>query len=237
MRLRSLAPLLASAWLLAAAPALADKGAKASPPPQPTLAEQVVFTARGDAELVARAMRVPKLPSTLDARDKAVVGRAVVLFRSGRIDLGRAELTRWINLKGARLSVDDATAAVLWVTREAVASRRADLVSAAERIQEIDGRVLVLEAAVADLRVAATKRRATVINALGDDDASRTTHSESVSHEDLASRLATAEEAQQKAEAERASARDAFVSLQGSSRVAIGALVSCVRVALERGHH
>lgn len=235
MRLAILTTTFAAAFLLALTPAHADK-AKASPPPKAstqTIAEQVVFSARGDAELIGRASRVRELPRTLDARDKAQVQRVAALFRAGRVDVGKSELGRWVHAKGNRLSVDDATATVLWVTREAVASRRADLVTAAERVQEVDNKVLVLEAAVADLKVAATKRRSTVVSMPGaqEADALRT---ESVSHVDLPSKLADAERAYEKAEAERASARDAFVGLQGASRGAITALIACVRVAIDR---
>jgi hypothetical protein len=59
-------------------------------------------------------------------------------------------------------------------------------------------------------------------------------HPERVAHEDLATRLAETERLYEKAEAERTSARDAFVATQGGSRPAITALVACVRIAIER---
>ncbi len=225
--------LAALALTLVASPAIADKGrAKAAAPP-PSVADQVLFSARGDAELVGRASRVKTLPSTLDARDRAAVGRVAALFRAGRPDVARAELAGWIRGRGHRHSVDDTTATVLWVTREAVASKRADLVTAAERVQDVDNKVLVLEAALADLRVAATKRRDTYVGMpVAAEEGVR--HPERVAQADLATRLAETERLYEKAEAERTASRDAFVSLQGTSRTAIGALVACVRIAIER---
>lgn len=230
--MRHLSLLAAVAFTLVASSASADKGKSKTAAAPPSVAEQVVFSARGDAELVGRANRVKTLPSTLDVRDRAVVGRVAALFRANRPDVARAELATFLRGKGHRLSVDDATATVLWVTREAVASKRADLVGAAEKVQDVDNRVLVLEATLADLRVAATKRRDSYVGMPGAEEGSR--HPERVTQGDLASRLAETEALYEKAEAERMSARDAFVAMQGGSRTAITALVACVRIAIER---
>lgn len=233
MRRLALTSLLAAAAFVVAAPAFADAKAKA-PPVSPTpasLAEQVALTARGDAELVARASRVRELPRGLDARERAQLVQAASLLRRGSVDAGRGVLSRWV--ARTHLSADDATVAVLWVTREAIAAQRADLVQAAERVADVDGRVLVLEAAVADLRVAAIRRRGVTVGvpASGDASARRAEH---VAHEDLPSRLAEAEQAHERAVAERTAARDAFAALQGGSRAGIAALVGVVRVAVER---
>lgn len=222
---------VAIAFVLSAPSASADAKAKATPVTMASVAEQVALSARGDAELVSRASRVRELPRGLEVRERAQLTQAASLFRRGSVDAGRAVLSQWVSR--TRASADDATVAILWVTREAIAAQRADLVQAAARVADVDARVLGLEATVANLRVAATRRRDVYVGVPGAGAASakRTEH---VSHEDLATRLAEAEQAQERAVAERTAARDAFSALQGGSRAGIAALVSVVRVAVER---